>query len=229
MQHLLHELGRMDQLLRQAVRRLRAAQPDGPLEFRGLYVPEENTEVDAMLSGAYPIAPGFRSPQNGGEDGPTVAVRERGIELRLLTLADRAGLTDLDVDLLLVCLAPELDLRYERLYAYLQDDVTRKRPTVDLALNLLCPSTEAKLSARPAARAERPADPPRHPAALSTTRRSPQPPLLSRYLKAGRAGGGATWSGPTSFDPRLAPYAAAHPAQGQGWTSCCCRPTSKAA
>ena len=140
MQHLLHELGRMDQLLRKAVRRLRAASPTGH-EFRGLYVPD--AEVDAMLSGAYPIAPGFRSPQNGGEDGPTVAVRERGIELRLLTLADRAGLTDLDVDLLLVCLAPELDLRYERLYAYLQDDVTRKRPTVDLALNLLCPSTEA--------------------------------------------------------------------------------------
>ena len=26
-------------------------------------------------------------------------------------------------------LAPEIDLRYERLYAYLQDDVTRRRPT----------------------------------------------------------------------------------------------------
>jgi hypothetical protein len=49
---------------------------------------------------------------------------------------------------LLICLAPEIDLRYERLYAYLQDDVTRKRPTVDLALNLLCFSLEAKLEAR---------------------------------------------------------------------------------
>ena len=48
------------------------------------------------------------------------------------------------IDVLLICLASELDLRYERLYAYLQDDVTRKQPSVDLVLNLLCPSFEAK-------------------------------------------------------------------------------------
>ena len=48
----------------------------------------------------------------------------------------------------MIALAPELDLRYERLYAYLQDDVTRKRPSVDLALNLLCPSAAVKLARR---------------------------------------------------------------------------------
>lgn len=53
-----------------------------------------------------------------------------------------------EVDLLLICLAPELDLRYEKLYAYLQDDVTKKRPTVELALNLLSPSWEAKVARR---------------------------------------------------------------------------------
>ena len=53
-----------------------------------------------------------------------------------------------DLDLILVALAPELDLRYERLYAYLQDDVSRRRPGVDLALNLLCPSAEEKLARR---------------------------------------------------------------------------------
>ena len=45
-------------------------------------------------------------------------------------------------------LALEVDLKYERLYAYLQDDVTKKRPTVNLVLNLLCPSAEAKLMSR---------------------------------------------------------------------------------
>ena len=57
-------------------------------------------------------------------------------------------LTPFDLDILLICLAPELDLRYERLYSYLQDDVTRKRPTVDLVLNLLCASFQDKLAAR---------------------------------------------------------------------------------
>jgi hypothetical protein len=46
-------------------------------------------------------------------------------------------LSAFDVDLILLALAPKLDLRYERLYAYLQDDVTRTWPSVDLALNLL--------------------------------------------------------------------------------------------
>jgi len=38
----------------------------------------------------------------------------------------------------LICLAPMLDLRYERLYGYLQDDVTRRRASVNLILDLLC-------------------------------------------------------------------------------------------
>src|SRR5262249_52764688 len=46
------------------------------------------------------------------------------------------------------CLAPELDLKYEKLYAYLQNDVTRKRAIVDLILNLLCSSSEEKIEAR---------------------------------------------------------------------------------
>jgi hypothetical protein len=45
-------------------------------------------------------------------------------------------------------MAPELEPRYETLYAYLQDDVTRKRPSVDLALNLICRSEVEKISAR---------------------------------------------------------------------------------
>ncbi|ABG51415.1 AAA ATPase [Trichodesmium erythraeum IMS101] len=36
---------------------------------------------------------------------------------------------------MLIALAPEIDLRYDRLYAYLQDDFTSKGSSVDLALN----------------------------------------------------------------------------------------------
>jgi hypothetical protein len=39
-------------------------------------------------------------------------------------------------------------LTYEKIFAYLQDDVTRKRPTVELLLNLLCCSAEEKLERR---------------------------------------------------------------------------------
>lgn len=102
--------------------------------------------------------------------------------LRLDELARRFQLSPFDIDALLVCLAPELDLRYERLYAYLQDDVTQKQPSVDLLLNLLSPSFEAKLAARQRFSPNAPLlkysllhlfNDPSH----------PQSPLLSQFLK----------------------------------------------
>ena len=60
------------------------------------------------------------------------------------------SLSSFDINVIVIALAPELDLRYERLFAYLADDITRKRPTVDLALNLLCRSADEKLAERQA-------------------------------------------------------------------------------
>ena len=45
-------------------------------------------------------------------------------------------MTELDVELLVIALVPDLDSRFERLYGYLNDDVTRRRATVGLALSL---------------------------------------------------------------------------------------------
>lgn len=58
------------------------------------------------------------------------------------------GLSDFDLDILAIALAPELDRQYEKLYAYLQDDISNQRPTVDLVLNLLCANVPEKLSRR---------------------------------------------------------------------------------
>jgi len=65
------------------------------------------------------------------------ATADRGDDLRLVTLTDRFGLTRRHVDALFVALAPELDLKYETVYAYLQDDLTRKRPTAGLVLRII--------------------------------------------------------------------------------------------
>ena len=48
-----------------------------------------------------------------------------------------------------ICLGPELDRRYDKLYAYLQDDITRKRPSADLVLDLLCDERTERWAARP--------------------------------------------------------------------------------
>ena len=56
--------------------------------------------------------------------------------LRLRVLAARFDLDDLDVELLLAAMAPDVDDRFERYYGYLNDDVTRRRVSVGLALGL---------------------------------------------------------------------------------------------
>ncbi|MCB0107675.1 MAG: hypothetical protein KDE53_17260, partial [Caldilineaceae bacterium] len=62
---------------------------------------------------------------------------KRGIRPRLLQLAANFGLDRTALDILLLCIAPAFDTKYERLYGYLKDNVTRRRPSVRLILDLL--------------------------------------------------------------------------------------------
>ncbi len=62
-----------------------------------------------------------------------------GISLRLKALAEIFELSEFEWWAFILCLAPALDLRFERIYGYLQDDVTRNQASVDLILNLLLP------------------------------------------------------------------------------------------
>ena len=83
-----------------------------------------------------------------------------GASIRLRLLATDAGLTELDVELLVIALVPDLDSRFERLYGYLNDDVTRRRATVGLALTLADVSSASSSAQGPAA-PRRAADRPR--------------------------------------------------------------------
>ena len=73
---------------------------------------------------------------------------ERGVFLALPQLAHIFGLSPFEVQLVIICLAPELYRKYDKLYAYLQDDITRKKPSVDLVLDLLCNTREDRWKAR---------------------------------------------------------------------------------
>lgn len=72
----------------------------------------------------------------------------QGIALPLQQLARVFGLSPLEVQIVVICLAPELQRKYDRLYAYLQDDITRKKPSIDLVLMLLCPTETERWQAR---------------------------------------------------------------------------------
>jgi hypothetical protein len=175
---LLQALGRLDRLLERAVAAAQAAYgPEAAADpYRGLYI--NHSEVERLLA-REPGAPILQAYGQGNEEPLPDSASNAS---RLAWLERTFGLSSFDTNLLLIALAPALDLRYERLYAYLQDDVAKKRPSVDLALNLLCPSKEAKLVRREHFTSEAPlirnklvhllADP-----------HQIEPPLLAHYLK----------------------------------------------
>ncbi|MGK7915634.1 MAG: ATP-binding protein [Prochloraceae cyanobacterium] len=85
--------------------------------------------------------------QKTGTPSEQTSIQIRSDSL-LAWLQKSFALSTFDLDILAIALAPELDRHYERVYAYLQDDMSNKRPTVDLVLNLLCSSVPEKLSRR---------------------------------------------------------------------------------
>jgi hypothetical protein len=139
-------------------------------KFRGLYVTE--AEVQRHLHSSPTLAEReFPDWFPEVPEGSHVAWIQQAFELSRFDLAA-----------LVIALAPDFDLRYERVYAYLQDDVTRKRPTVDLVLGMLCRSFKERLQQR--SRFSRNAPLMRH-ALLRLVPDPPfaQPPLLAHSLR----------------------------------------------
>ncbi|HWA72773.1 MAG TPA: ATP-binding protein [Polyangiaceae bacterium] len=71
-----------------------------------------------------------------------------GVRLPLARLAEEFQFTNVEQEILLLALAPELEPSFERIFAFLHDDVTRTRPTVDLVLNVICRDAREKLRSR---------------------------------------------------------------------------------
>src|SRR4051795_2923719 len=96
-----------------AVERVAGSDPDPGDPFRGLYISDE---VALRLT-----------------QGESVS----DADARLQGVVQALGLDLLEAAVLAVCAATELNPRYGRLYAYLQDDVTRKLPSPRLVGQLL--------------------------------------------------------------------------------------------
>ncbi|MET7913374.1 ATP-binding protein [Streptomyces avermitilis] len=143
-----------------------AADPTAADPLRGLYLSED--AVRHLLKPAEPTGPG---PESTHQD----RTPEPGDRLSLL--AGRLGLTELDVRILLIALAPDLDRTFEPLYGYLNDDVSRRRAGTGLALDLCgLPAHHAEARAR--------FDPSAPLAALGlVVVEEPERPFLSRSLR----------------------------------------------
>ncbi|HEX8070846.1 MAG TPA: ATP-binding protein [Pyrinomonadaceae bacterium] len=175
--HLFALLRRLDRRLHLALVAAEAANdPAAPGDaYRGLYVSEQDA---ARLLAQEPCAPAFpglasaAAPCEPASDYPP----------RLARLARMYALDAFDVEVVLLALAAEVDPRYERVFAYLQDDVTRKRPSVDLALNLFCATAADKLARRARFAPDAPLVRQRLLHLLPDPQQA-QPPLLAHFLK----------------------------------------------
>ncbi|AAM05468.1 TPA: hypothetical protein HA338_08375 [Methanosarcina acetivorans] len=161
LEHLLDELSRIDLMVQSYLEKVLESFPGAGDEFRGLYVSEaeiEQIQKNPGIGGQQVVADA-RIERHKVIEAIIEAIREeinarkieslrKGTELRLHILSELFGLDPFEMDILLIGLAPELDLKYEKLYPYLQNDVNKKRPTVDLVLSMFIPAIEEKIKAR---------------------------------------------------------------------------------
>ncbi|MER6114341.1 ATP-binding protein [Streptomyces sp. NPDC001743] len=121
-------LGRIERRVRHAVALRQETDPDPNDPYRGQYLTPAAAELILDSRDAFRPVPAYGSVPGHGSDAPPGG--------RIAALAERFGLVAPDVDLLLVAMAPDIDARFERLYGYLNDDLTRRRATIGLALEL---------------------------------------------------------------------------------------------
>src|SRR3954453_1520233 len=124
LQHILAELERLDLLIRIQVWRARQQHGDQEAGLPAFYISE--AEIDTLLErtigapswAAIPLPPALLEPVQARLDELAAVIVQRtaeslrqGMYLRLVALAQLFDLAAFDVDIILICLAPELDWR----------------------------------------------------------------------------------------------------------------------
>jgi hypothetical protein len=150
--------GFLAERIRMAVQDVAGRDPNPTDPFRGLYISDD---LALSLAGTIP--------------GST-------FDERLAEAAARLRLDPLDAAVLGLCAAPELSPRYGRLFAYLQDDVTRKLATPRLVSELLQGAGVTPADVLRCFAADRPL---RRDGALRLLDGDPVVPLAERAVKLG--------------------------------------------
>lgn len=161
-EHLYDELLLMDLLIHAQVIKFRVENKAPKTNFKGLYISE--SEIDELLKKNTINNNWINQSEDLGSDYEKVseAVKklsnqiktklansiQNGTELKFVKLASLYRLSSFETNILTICLASQFDNKYRKFFAYLQNDVTRKNPCVELILGLLCETFKEKLDAR---------------------------------------------------------------------------------
>ena len=135
--------------LRAVVEKSRQRRSIGPpAEYRGLYITDE--EIDDLLSresGDIAVDHLIAEAARLREELDDRSAADGGLPLD--RVARDFGLNRMERLVLVVAVAPYLDAAYEKVYAYANDDITKRWPTVGLTLEVLSDDHAGRLSLRP--------------------------------------------------------------------------------
>jgi AAA+ superfamily predicted ATPase len=158
LEHILEELGILDLMLGYAITQLKKNHKrDNWNEFSGLYISDEealsefNRDIQSGRFGSLESADGIRErilDIRSMIDQRIDETRKHGIPLYLDYLKRRLSLSNFEVSVILLSIAPEIDSKYERLYAYIQNNVMKKRPCIGFVLDLLCHDIKQRMECR---------------------------------------------------------------------------------
>lgn len=154
--HLTDELRRLELQINIFMLKQGFGREGHPLDqFKGIVISEE--EIQYLLN---------RQPEQFQNDPAYVGLMEKLLELDssikakkdiskknnvflpLEQLRNAFRLSSFEEQCIVLALAVEMDIKYEKLYAFLQDDITKKYPTIHLALSLFCHTGEEMMNAR---------------------------------------------------------------------------------
>ena len=113
----------LDSAIRVEIDRLRIRYELSLDEFRGLYISDE--QVDRLLA--------ERSADRASEQP---SLPQSGLDSPIARVAAEFDLPSVETGAVFISVAPEIDRKYETLFAYLNDDVTQKFATIDLCRRL---------------------------------------------------------------------------------------------
>lgn len=193
--HLQLEFARLDVLLHQQMqivdltaRALEEAEPSNA--NNKLYL--STAQIDLMMKRPFgttytpgkQMATDYEAMRTAAENniGAILTYADENEEpLRLHQLAMTMGLNRFELDCFLLAIAPQADGRFGTLYAFLQDDMNRKRPSVGMVLDVLANSEPNRLqhllSFRPNAPLLR-----HHLVQLKATHGETDPPLIDQTI-----------------------------------------------
>ncbi len=133
--HIAARLSVLDIRVRRTLELREEGDPAAGDPLRGLFLSTD--DVRHALDGDRPTVPPLSDRVAQVEQEAASWSQETGLRLPLHDLQGRLGLDLQDTELLLAAAGPDLDPRLERLYAFLNDDVGRRRASVLLLLELL--------------------------------------------------------------------------------------------